>query len=83
MHCSRFLWEDKYRVLSTGRHSALARSTALRLEMTFVSLGVGWVSEQATTTATATATAKAEYRDLSTAAAKYAAFGRDDVRFKG
>jgi hypothetical protein len=37
-----------------------------------------WVGrERATTKATATATTK--YRDLSTAAAKYAAFGRDDV----
>jgi hypothetical protein len=32
-----------------------------------------------TTTATATATAKTKYRDLSTTAAKCAAFGRDDV----
>jgi membrane protein involved in colicin uptake len=39
--------------------------------------------EQATTTATATAKAKAsaKYRDLSTAAAKCAAFGRDDICF--
>src|SRR5258708_30805383 len=33
----------------------------------------------ATATAMATATAKTKYRDLSTAAAKCAAFGRDDV----
>jgi hypothetical protein len=34
---------------------------------------------RATAMATATATAKTKYRDLSTAAAKCAAFGRDDV----
>jgi hypothetical protein len=35
--------------------------------------------KQATATATARATARAKYRDLSAAAAKCAAFGRDDV----
>ena len=37
----------------------------------------------ATATATTTARAKAKYRDLSTTAAKSAAFGRDDVGYGG
>jgi hypothetical protein len=56
--------EDRSRSLRDDNQKATATATA---------------TARATATATATATAKTKYRDLSTAAAKCAAFGRDDV----
>ncbi|SRR6266702_8356525 len=65
---------------NTGISPLRRQSAPPSVEMTFV---MGAEREQATARTTATARAKTKYRDLSTAAAKCAAFGRDDVCYGG